>query len=321
MKKEILVKKIICIVSLVMFALFLIIRSEYKKKQGEVVCTEKQWALFNEGQEVCGIKGCEDVDIGQPKSGAVQLDDNGRNIICIVDSGINFDISQLNGTCIYESEEKTKRMDHGTRIAGLISANDKSGDYKSVLSGVKFISIVVDDTEIIDENKIISELSEAEKMGARVVNCSFVYNYYSEAIYNYMKDSKMLFICSSGNGHNNNIMYPAAYDLPNIISVMGINSLGQCSRESNYSDKIDVAAPCDNILVINDKEELEYVTGVSYSTAFVTAVAAYIINKTDYDSIKIKSTLLKNCNKRYELNKYVEKGRILSFENVIKDIG
>lgn len=320
MKKEILVKKTICIVSLIMCALFLIM-SEYRKKRDEVVYTEKQWALFNEGQEVCGIKGCEDVDIGQPKSGAVQLDENGRNIICIVDSGINFDISQLNGTCIYKSEEKPKRMDHGTRIAGLISVNNKNGYYKSVLSGVKFISVVIDDKDIIDENKLILELSEAEKMGARVVNCSFVYNYYSKTIYDYIKNSKMLFVCSSGNGHTKNIMYPAAYDLPNVISVMGINSLGQCSRESNYSDKIDVAAPCDNILVMNDEEELEYVTGVSYSTAFVTAVAAYIINKKDYDSIKTKSTLLNNCNERYELDKYVKRGRTLSFENVIKDIG
>ena len=46
---------------------------------------------------------------------------------------------------------------------------------------------------------IIEAIEYAEKMGARVVNCSWSVKEYSEELYNTIKDSNMLFVVAAGN--------------------------------------------------------------------------------------------------------------------------
>lgn len=96
----------------------------------------------------------------------------------------------------------------------------------------------------------------------------------------------VLVITSAGNrGFDNDgsvIHFPKAYNLPNIISVAAANeTLTSISDFSNYGDtSVDFIASGTNISFINSDLENVYISGTSFATPIVSAMAA----KVFYDS-------------------------------------
>ena len=96
-------------------------------------------------------------------------------------------------------------------------------------------------------------------MGAKIENISWGTYTYDPQLYDAIKASSMLFVCAAGNdGNDNDVkpMYPASYDLDNIISVTYVNPMGQLSAGygagkpgGNYGvTSVDIAAPGKDIL-------------------------------------------------------------------------
>jgi subtilisin family serine protease len=74
---------------------------------------------------------------------------------------------------------------------------------------------------------------------------------YNQALKDVMENSNALFVCAAGNSARNtdvNPIYPACFDLPNIISVGAFDNKGEIAVFSNYGSKIHVAAPGVDIL-------------------------------------------------------------------------
>lgn len=157
-------------------------------------------------------------------------------------------------------------------------------------------------------------------MGADIVNLSLTFNDNDIGLYETIRDSRMLFVCAAGNQHSNQGIYPCSYDLENVISVGGINNLGIISSSSNYGETVDIAAPGEDIAVVDYNGEAHLVTGTSFAAPFVTAVASEVISLAEFDitAQDVKQILMETCCKTPLLTGYVKYGGMVSMENALK---
>ena len=148
---------------------------------------------------------------------------------------------------------------HGTHVAGTIAAEGNNGiGVSGVMWHAQIMPLQIFDlfnqsslyAAIIQSINIISAIEYAVDNGARIINCSFGGAPYSQSFYDileYANQHEVLVVCAAGNAENNNDilpLYPASYDLPNIISVAATNESDELSSYSNYGlQSVDVAAP------------------------------------------------------------------------------
>lgn len=233
------------------------------------------WGLDNTGQTINGITGIADADIDAPEAWSAASENNDI-IVAVIDSGIAYNHPDLInnlwdgsnckdyegnplGGCIHGYDFQDNDKDpllisdtHGTHVAGIIAAtrnNDKG--VIGVSSRAKIMAIRAG----LTSSQIIKAIDFAIQNGAKVINASFGGNNYSAfektAIENFAVTGG-IFIAAAGNsGENNDItpMYPASYDVDNIISVAATNQYDELASFSNYgSTSVDIGAPGTDIL-------------------------------------------------------------------------
>ncbi len=202
--------------------------------------------------------------------------------------------------------------DHGTHIAGIIGA--VSGNGKGIVGvasnvNVKIMSLKVNGGKKSEGNSAnaVKAIEYAEKMGAKIVNISWGTYSYSTELYETIKNSSMLFVCAAGNDGNDNDtkpMYPASFDLDNVISVTYVNASGKLTNGyggsnpgGNYgANTVDMAAPGKDILS-TVTGGYTYKTGTSMAAPFVSGVAALILAcADDMTSAEVRQMIL-SCTK------------------------
>ena len=146
---------------------------------------------------------------------------------------------------------------HGTHVAGTIGATRNNNEgIAGVADNVKIMGLRFLDKQ---GNGItswaINAIEYAVANGAAISNNSWGGGGYETPLYNAIAESGNaghLFVAAAGNSGNNSDsfpMYPAAYNLPNILSIAAINSSGSLAGFSNYGNvTVDIAAPGVNIL-------------------------------------------------------------------------
>jgi subtilisin family serine protease len=188
---------------------------------------------------------------------------------------------------------------HGTHVAGIIGA---VGDNHEGVTGVcwnvsimplKFYSDDGGGGYISDE---IAAIEYALAMGAKVINASFGGYEYSQAEHDAIEAADangILFVAAAGNeGFNTDIfpVYPACYELDNIISVMATNHNDNKSYYSNFgATSVDIAAPggewfffdppTTGILSTIPDGGYDYAQGTSMASPYVAGAAALIWSK------------------------------------------
>ena len=128
-------------------------------------------------------------------------------------------------------------------------------------------------------------LDEAVNSGAKIVNLSFSYrdvlppqvSSVEKYIMAQAAKKGVVFIAAAGNANENlNIkkLYPARYDLENVIVVGNHTAVGRHVSSSNYGTSIDLTACGHNLALTNLEGGFDFFSGTSFSGPVVAAALA-----------------------------------------------
>jgi len=242
-------------------------------------------------------------------------------VIAVIDTGIDYNHPDLSDNIWTDSQNQPgynaiknsgDPMDgdgHGTHCAGIIGA---IGDNEIGVCGVNWnIKIMalkfLDDSgngTLSDAIECIDYVIARKDEGENIVATSNSWGgyIYSSSLYNAisrLSEKGILFVAAAGNSGTDNDaypMYPASYNLPNIISVASSDNSDSRSYFSNYGrTKVHIAAPGSSIYstIPVSKGEYGYKSGTSMATPFVAGVAGIISSLTEEtDAVKLKKWIL-----------------------------
>lgn len=201
---------------------------------------------------------------------------------------------------------------HGTHIVGIIADNTPSA---------KIMPLKVFEDGKAYTSDIIKAIEFAESNGASIVNCSWGSTDNNPILKETIENSDMLFICAVGNNQVDlecTPIYPACFDLDNIVSVTSVNDDKGLSYFSNYNENfVDVAAPGRDIYSTFPDNRYGEMSGTSMSAAYVTAMAA-IAETCRYGNVK--SALLSTSDQMSNLCGKVAEGKCVNIDNLVNNI-
>jgi subtilisin family serine protease len=240
--------------------------------------------------------------------------------VAIMDSGIQANHTDLMGKVDldlsrnftlpppYIPSSLVDEDNHGTSVAGIVSA--KGIGVIGVAPNVTLVSLQIanPDEGGSSENKTafistaILAFEYCEGKGFDVINLSAGYSGTPSTT---LKDSieacGSLVVCAAGNENNNNDespVYPANYDLSNIISVGATtDDDARCSFSNYGSTSVNVYAPGYGISSTNNSGGYSFwLNGTSFAAPHVTGVAALMKSvNSNLTPNQIKSIIINHC--------------------------
>ena len=160
----------------------------------------------------------------------------------------------------FDEDETYDISGHGTLIHGIIWASrDNNTGISWVTENVELMSARTDSYSAFDETFYLSDtiraIDFAIQNNAKVINLSYGWSFFSQAEFDAIeraKNNDILVVVAAGNSTNDNDInpiYPASYDLNNIISVAALSIDDTLSSYSNYwASSVDIAAPWGDIV-------------------------------------------------------------------------
>ena len=119
----------------------------------------------------------------------------------------------------------------------------------------------------------------------------------------------MLFISAAGNNGTTSPMYPASFNLPNVLSVAATDSKGQLASFSNYGSNIKVAAPGVDILSTFPQNTYSKLSGTSMAAPFVSGVASLVLSQNGgYSANQVGTVIEQSVTVMPSLNGKVKTG-------------
>ena len=213
---------------------------------------EDQWGL----NESDGINAVDAWDI---------TTGNNSVKVGIFENGADLNHEDLSGHIFSGNFTGSSTNYHGTHVAGIIGAAQNSYGIAGISKATMYI---------LDRSSFVASLEYAAKNDIKIINASFHFGNsahsrepYNATHYAAIKKYDGLLICAAGNASFDNDaapLYPACYDLPNVISVGAINRDGERASFSNYGEEsVSIYAPGGNILSTYPQE---LCTGITRET-------------------------------------------------------
>jgi len=289
------------------------------------------WGLNNTGG-IFG--GAADVDVDAPEAWNITTGSSGlvvavidtgiamdhpdltdaiwRNPGEVADNGVDDDgngyVDDVTGwNFIADSNDPTDDQFHGTHCAGIIAAQLNNGrGIAGVAPGVKLLPLKILDSQGAGDGadliKAIDYLIKLRKRGlnVRIMSASLGGGDDSPAISAIIRragDAGILLVAAAGNSASDNDaapVYPASYDLSNVISVAALDSRGKLASFSNYGARsVHVAAPGVNIWSSIVFGFYLPFNGTSMAAPFVSGVAALVASQHPaYTPRQIRSRIM-----------------------------
>lgn len=213
-----------------------------------------------------------------------------------VDDTIGWDfVNQASGLvdddCDWRNEDNdptSLKSSHGNRVLGVIGATTDNGiGIAGIAANCQMMLIRAgfyntEGIQVLSTSAIIKGIIYAVENGARIINISSGSPNYSssyKSALEYATNNGVLVVCSAGNDASNAPCYPAAYDIPGLLSVGASNVLDAKCSFSNYGSWVDVSAPGQHIMSTLLNDSYGETQGTSFSTPIVAGVAALIFSQ------------------------------------------
>ncbi|MDX6523932.1 MAG: large repetitive protein, partial [Gaiellales bacterium] len=173
---------------------------------------------------------------------------------------------------------------HGTHTAGTIGAVGDNGigvigvDPHVSIMPLKFIGADGTGTNA----DAIEAILYAAHNGARVINSSWGGGSYSQALTDAIATADaagVLYVASAGNSGSDAAFYPAATDLPNVMSTAATDQSDGLAWFSSYGDTVDMAAPGVDTLSTINTGGYGFASGTSMAAPHVTGSAALLFSQ------------------------------------------
>lgn len=320
------------------------IPSNIKPKAGIDINSLKMWSSYQSKRDIIvaiidtGIdykhKDLKSIIWTNPNATTKKENDDDSNGYAGDIHGWNF-FSNSPDICSYSKKGTHNPKDndnHGTLCAGVIGAvaNDKTGVY-GVASNINIkimpLKVVGGPSGRGNTSAVVEAIRYAEKKGAVICNISLNSDQISYSLEQAIRESNMLIVCSAGNTSPRGVdlekkpSYPASFDLPNLITVSGVQADGKMYTKSNYGKKAaTLAAPGVDIYSTLVGNRYGYASGTSMSAAFVTGVAAvaHSANPKLYSS-ELKKVLELSTQKLPSLKNKTKTGGMIDGYKAVKN--
>lgn len=313
----------------------------------------EQWHLYNNGQDVYGQTGTSGVDINALKAWT-KTKGSEEVVVGVIDSGVDVSHEDLapniyinkgeipndgldndgnniiddysgydfyNDDCtVYDSASDQ----HGTHVAGILGAADNGAGICGVATKIKVLPVKFIEGNSGFTSDAIEAINYCKTMNVDAVNISWGSTAYNQALKDAMEESGLLFITAAGNcGVSTSAVpiYPACFDLPNILSVAAVDNSGNLASFSSYGSDVDVAAPGLNILSTLPNNQYGTLSGTSMACPTVTGIAALLKSyEPDITVDEIINRIKSNVVKSYKLEGKVATGGRVDANAVLDDI-
>jgi len=320
---------------------------------------DKLWAIENTGQEINGKQGVSDTDMDGNEAWNITKGDE-NIIVAVLDTGVDYTHSDLsanmwNGLAKHgldfagndDGDNDDDPMPdepynenghyHGTHVAGTIGAvgNNAKG-ISGVAQNVQIMALKVFrpngygyTSDILEALDYVSQRIDA---GDNIVAINASYggggaqgdstSYAIEKLGN----KGVVFCAAAGNSAkdtDNDPVYPATYDTPNIIAIAASDQDDNLASFSNYGENsVDIAAPGTNILSTYPDERYVYLQGTSMATPnIVGSIVLLAAQNPNASAIELKNLLLDGVDPKPAFtDKTLTDGRVNSYTSLGGDV-
>lgn len=246
------------------------------------------------------------------------IDDDNNGYI---DDYYGWDFGGLTGTP--DNDPMEDMPDHGTHVAGIVSASTNNGigiasiGFKSKIMAVK--TSQNNYRNPFNQPYIVygyEGITYASDNGADIVNCSWGGSGYSilgQEVINYVTNHGTLVVCAAGNNGSSDSHFPSGYS--GALSVASTDQGDIKSSFSNYGSSVDVSAPGSGIYSTWMDNTYITTSGTSMASPLVAGLAALVKAKFPLlNPLQIAERIRVTCdnidafNPQYQLQ--LGKGRI-----------
>jgi uncharacterized repeat protein (TIGR02543 family) len=211
-------------------------------------------------------------------------------VIAIIDTGIDINHPELVSSIASTGFNAASNQEgleyaiddrgHGTRVAGVIAADkDNNIGIAGAAPDVTILPIKANypGTTSFRDSYLINGILYAIEQGVDIINLSIgntSYNALMQQAIDQAEAAGILVVAASGNSGKQQYMYPASYN--HSLSVGSVSDNMNKSFFTTYNDKLDVMAPGHNIVTTDRNGYYTIVSGTSFASPYVAAMAAMI---------------------------------------------